>query len=204
MWNDWTIGSFAAVAPVTPGELGKAMAQFAANPGDAAAAAELAKEPSLVGRTRTTCVATMLQGGHADNALPQSATANVNCRIFPGMSVDKVRTTLQGVVGDRIEVAVLGTPHDSPPSPMRKDVLAAVAKAVHASYPGVPIVPDQAPYATDGSIFRAAGIPTYGVSSLFMKPSDEFAHGLNERVPVASFYAGLEHWYVLLTTLARK
>jgi acetylornithine deacetylase/succinyl-diaminopimelate desuccinylase-like protein len=87
---------------------------------------------------------------------------------------------------------------------LRKDVQAAVAKAVHASYPGVPIVPDQAPYATDGSIFRAAGIPTYGVSSLFMKPADEFAHGLNERVPVASFYAGLDHWYVLLTTLARK
>ena len=204
MWNDWTVGNFAAAAPVTPGELGKAMAQFAANPGDAAAAAELSKESSLVGRVRTTCVATMLQGGHADNALPQSAMATVNCRIFPGMSVDTVRTTLQGVVGDTIEVAVLGTPHDSPPSPLRKDVQAAVAKAVHASYPGVPIVPDQAPYATDGSIFRAAGIPTYGVSSLFMKPADEFAHGLNERVPVASFYAGLDHWYVLLTTLAGK
>jgi acetylornithine deacetylase/succinyl-diaminopimelate desuccinylase-like protein len=120
------------------------------------------------------------------------------------MSVDTVRTTLQGIVGDKIEVAVLGTPHDSPPSPLRKDVQAAVAKAVHASYPGVPIVPDQAPYATDGSIFRAAGIPTYGVSSIFMKPSDEFAHGLNERIPVASFYAGLDHWYVLLTTLAGK
>jgi acetylornithine deacetylase/succinyl-diaminopimelate desuccinylase-like protein len=203
MWNDWTVGGFKAAAASMPGEPGQAMAKFAANPGDAVAAAELAKDPEQLGRTRTTCVATLLQGGHADNALPQSATATVNCRIFPGMSVDEVGATLQRVVGDGIEVAVVGNPHSSPPSPLREDVQAAVAKAVHASYPGVPIVPDQAPYATDGSIFRAAGIPTYGVSSLFMKSSDEFAHGLNERIPVAAFYAGLEHWHVLLRTLSR-
>jgi carboxypeptidase PM20D1 len=99
-------------------------------------------------------------------------------------------------------VTVLGDPHTSPPSPMRADVQAAVAKAVHASYPGVPIVPDMAPYATDGSIFRGAGIPTYGVSSLFIKESDEFAHGLNERISSDAFYAGLTHWYVLLKALA--
>ena len=202
MWNEWTIGSFKASAPVTPGETGRAMAKFAAHPGDAEAAAVLAKTPAMVGRTRTTCVATMLTGGHADNALPQSATATVNCRIFPGTSVAEVRDTLQQVVGDRIEVKVLGEPHSSPPSPLRGDVLEAVTKAVRASHPGVPIVPDMAPYATDGSIFRGAGIPTYGVSSLFMQEKDEFAHGLNERVPVAAFYAGLDHWYVLLTTLA--
>ncbi|MBK6350601.1 MAG: M20/M25/M40 family metallo-hydrolase [Proteobacteria bacterium] len=202
MWNDWTLGSFKATAPVTPGELGQAMAKFAANPGDAEAAAVLAKNPAMVGRTRTTCVATMLTGGHADNALPQSATATVNCRIFPGTSVTEVRDSLQKVVGDKIEVKVIGEPHASPPSPLRSDVLAAVTKAVRAGHPGVPIVPDMAPYATDGSIFRGAGIPTYGVSSLFMKEKDEFAHGLNERVPVAAFYAGLDHWYVLLTTLA--
>lgn len=202
MWNDWTIGGFKAAANATPGVTGEAMARFARNPQDAAAAAELAKVPALVGRTRTTCVATMLQGGHADNALPQSATATVNCRIFPGHALDQVRASLQQVVGDRIEVAVVGSPHTSPPSPLRDDVQAAVAKAVHASYPGVAIVPDQAPYATDGSIFRTAGIPTYGVSSVFMKESDEFAHGLNERIPVASFYAGLDHWHTLLTTLA--
>ena len=202
MWNDWTVGSFKAAAAVTPGELGQAMAKFAANPGDAGAAAVLAKNPALIGRTRTTCVATMLTGGHADNALPQSATATVNCRIFPGTSAAEVRDTLQQVVGDKIEVKVLGEPHSSPPSPMRSDVMAAVTRAVRASHPGVPIVPDMAPYATDGSVFRGAGIPTYGVSSVFMKEKDEFAHGLNERLPVAAFYAGLDHWYVLLTTLA--
>jgi acetylornithine deacetylase/succinyl-diaminopimelate desuccinylase-like protein len=202
MWNEWTLGSFKATAPVTPGELGRAMATFAAHPGDPAAAAVLATNPAMIGRTRTTCVATLLSGGHADNALPQSATATVNCRIFPGTSVTEVHDSLQKVVGDKIEVKVIGEPHSSPPSPMRDDVMAAVTKAVHASYPGVPIVPDMAPYATDGSIFRGAGIPTYGVSSVFMKEKDEFAHGLNERLPVASFYAGLDHWYVLLTTLA--
>jgi acetylornithine deacetylase/succinyl-diaminopimelate desuccinylase-like protein len=204
MWNDWTVGSFKAAAPVTKGELGQAMATFAAHPGDAAAAAELAKSPAMVGRTRTTCVATMLTGGHADNALPQSATATVNCRIFPGTTVETVQASLQQVVGDKIAVKVIGEPHSSPPSPMRDDVIAAVGKAVHATYPGVPIVPDMAPYATDGSVFRAAGIPTYGVSSIFMKESEEFAHGLNERVPVAVFYAGLDHWYTLLNTLAGR
>jgi acetylornithine deacetylase/succinyl-diaminopimelate desuccinylase-like protein len=202
MWNDWTIGSFKAAAPATPGELGQAMAKFAANPGDPEAAAVLAMTPSMVGRTRTTCVATMLAGGHADNALPQSATATVNCRIFPGTRVAEVRDTLQQVAGDKIEVKVHGDSYEGPASPLRDDVVAVVTKAVRASYPGVPIVPDMAPYYTDGSIFRGAGIPTYGVSSLFMKPTDEFAHGLNERVPVAAFYAGLNHWYVLLTSLA--
>ena len=202
MWNEWTIGSFQAAAGATPGELGQAMAKFAANPGDPDAAAVLARTPSMIGRTRTTCVATMLTGGHADNALPQSASATVNCRIFPGTSVAEVRDSLQQVVGDKIQVKVLGEPHSSPPSPMREDVMAAVTKAVRASYPGTLIVPDMAPYATDGSILRGAGIPTYGVSSLFMKPTDEFAHGLNERLPVSAFYAGLNHWYVLLKTLA--
>jgi acetylornithine deacetylase/succinyl-diaminopimelate desuccinylase-like protein len=202
MWNEWTIGSFKAAAQVTPGEVGQAMGRFAAYPGDAGAAAVLARVPSLVGRTRTTCVATMLRGGHADNALPQSATATVNCRVFPGTSADQVRATLQEVVGPGIDVVTLGSPFTSPPSPMRDDVREAVAKAVHSAYPGVPIVPDMAPYATDGAVFRGAGIPTYGVSSRFMKETDEFAHGLNERLPVAAFYAGLQHWYVLLTTLA--
>jgi acetylornithine deacetylase/succinyl-diaminopimelate desuccinylase-like protein len=204
MWNDWTLGSLKASGSLTPGELGAAMTRYAANPGDPAAAAVLGGDPHYVGRTRTTCVATMLRGGHADNALPQSATATVNCRIFPGTSVDEVRATLQKVSGDKIEVRTLGEPFSSGPSPMRKDVMDAVSKAVHAGYPGAQLVPDMAPYATDGSFYRGAGIPTYGVSSLFIKDSDKFEHGLNERIPVASFYAGLEHWYVLLKTLASQ
>lgn len=203
-WNDWTIGSFQAAATVTPGPIGEAMARFAANPGDPSAAAVLASEPTLIGRTRTTCVATMLRGGHADNALPQSATAVVNCRIFPGTAPEDVKATLQQVVGEKVEVAILGHPHSSGPSPVRKDVMDAVAKAVHQGYPGVKLVPDMAPYATDGSVYRGAGIPTYGVSSTFVKASDEFSHGLNERIPVDAFYKGLDYWDVIIHTLAGR
>lgn len=203
MWNDWTLGSFKASAAVTPGELGEAMGRFADDPRDESAANVLAAYPAVVGKTRTTCVATMLKGGHADNALPQAASATVNCRIFPGQSVDDVRSVLQRIVGDKVAVSVLGDPSSSDPSPVREDVMRAVTRAVHAVRPGVAIVKDMAPYATDGLVFRNAGIPTYGLSSLFIKDSDEFSHGLNERIPVASFYAGLEHWYVMLKTLAR-
>jgi acetylornithine deacetylase/succinyl-diaminopimelate desuccinylase-like protein len=203
-WNDWTIGGFRESAAATPGPIGEAMAKFAAHPGDPAAAAVLASDPAMIGRTRTTCVATMLRGGHAENALPQSATLTVNCRIFPGTTLAEVKATLQQVVGDKVEIRTLGHPHSSGPSPMRNDVLEAVAKAVHAGYPGVKLVPDMAPYATDGSVYRGAGIPTYGVTALFIKDSEDFAHGLNERVPVASFYAGLDHWYVMLKTLAGR
>jgi acetylornithine deacetylase/succinyl-diaminopimelate desuccinylase-like protein len=202
MWNDWTIGSFAAAAKVTAGPLGEAMARFAANPHDTAAADQLSANPQLVGKVRTTCVATMLAGGHAENALPQTATATVNCRVFPGTPIEEVRATLQRLAGDKVEVSLVSTPHPSEPSPLRPDVVAAVTRAVHAGYPGVPIVPEMAAYATDGSVFRAAGIPTYGASSLFIRGSDEFSHGLNERIAVPAFYAGLGHWYVLMTTLA--
>jgi acetylornithine deacetylase/succinyl-diaminopimelate desuccinylase-like protein len=200
-WNDWTLGSFREKARVTPGEEGAAMARFAANPGDPEAAAVLSRNPSLVGRTRTTCVPTLLQGGHAENALPQAATATVNCRVFPGTSATEVRDTLQQVVGKGIEVRTLGEPLAGPPSPLRADVREAVIRVVQARFPGVPVIPDMAAFATDGTIFRGAGIPTYGVSSIFIKDSESFAHGLNERVSVKTFYDGLEHWYALLKTL---
>lgn len=202
MWNDWTLGSLRALAAVTPGESGEAMRRFADDPRDGEAANALAAEPSLIGRTRTTCVATMLTGGHAENALPQSAAATVNCRIFPGQSLDDVKSTLQRVAGEKAEVRTVGNPFTSEPSPIREDVMNAVTRAVHAVRPGVPIVTDMAPYATDGSIFRNAGIPTYGVSSQFSKRGDQFSHGLNERISVESFYAGLDHWYVLLKAVA--
>jgi acetylornithine deacetylase/succinyl-diaminopimelate desuccinylase-like protein len=204
MWNDWTLGSFRSSAAATPGRLGEAMARFAADPRDTAAADALSANPQLVGKVRTTCVATMLRGGHAENALPQSATATVNCRVFPGTRPAEVESTLQRLAGDKVEVKGVGEPHPSDPSPMRADVLAAVTRAVHANHPGVPIVPEMAAYATDGSVFRAAGIPTYGVSSTFIKGSDEYSHGLNERIAVSAFYAGLEHWYVLLKSLSGR
>jgi acetylornithine deacetylase/succinyl-diaminopimelate desuccinylase-like protein len=202
MWNDTTIAYFRAVAPANDGPVGAAMAAFAANPKDAQAVATLSADPSEVGRIRTTCVATMLRGGHAENALPQSATATVNCRIFPGHSIEDVKATLQQVAGKDVVVSTLGKPFPAPASPLRRDVMAAVEHAVHALHPGIAIVPAQSSGASDGSSFRAAGIPTYGTGSSFLKDSDSFSHGLNERLPVASFYQDLRHWELLIKALA--
>lgn len=204
MWNDWTLGSLKESAANVPGEAGKAMARFAANPRDQGAAEALFDLPDYVGRTRTTCVPTLLQGGHAENALPQSATATVNCRVFPGMGIDEVQATLQRVVGASVEVKALGEPAVADASPRREDVMRAVTRAVHSRYPKVRIVPDMAPYTTDGVVFRGAGIPTYGIGGIFLKDGDGFAHGLNERLPVEAFYYGLDHWYVIIQELAGK
>ena len=202
--NDWTLGSFKAAGAATAGPLGEAMTRFAANPQDEAAVAALAAVPTEVGKTRTTCVATMLRGGHASNALPQTATATVSCRIFPGTSTDEVKATLEQVVGKNVAVSFQGSTPPADASPLRRDVLAALTKAAHARYPGIPVVPGMVPWATDGAVFRAAGMPTYGVSGSFIKASDAFSHGLNERLPVESFYGELTHWYVLLKELAGK
>jgi acetylornithine deacetylase/succinyl-diaminopimelate desuccinylase-like protein len=201
MSNDWTLKSFQATAERTPGELGEAMARFAANPADEWAANVLWSDSQNVGRTRTTCVATQLAGGHADNALPQTATATVNCRIFPGMSVETVQGTLQRLAGQVVEVEPIVAAPIAEASPLRSDVMSAVEAAVESIHPGVPVVADMAPFATDATIFRAAGIPTYGISGNFIKGSDDFTHGLNERLPVASFYAGLDFYYTLLKAL---
>ena len=204
MWNDTTRAAFAASGKVTDGPLGQAMLAFARDPHDVAAAEAIAAVPTEVGKTRTTCVATLLRGGHADNALPQSATATVNCRIFPGVAIDAVKQDLQRAVGPKVEIATLGAPTASDASPLRDDVMAAVEHAVHAIHPGVPIVPAQESGATDGLYLRAAGIPTYGVGGMFIKDSDAFAHGLDERVPVQGFYDGLDHWYLLVKAIAGR
>jgi acetylornithine deacetylase/succinyl-diaminopimelate desuccinylase-like protein len=202
MWNDTTLAYYAATAKVTEGKLGEAMGAFAKNPKDEAAAEILSQSSTDIGKIRTTCVPTLLRGGHADNALPQSATVTINCRIFPGIAIDEVGKTLQTVAGKGVEIKLLGAPFASDASPLRPDVLAAVTEAVHAIHPGVPIVPTQESGATDGLYFRAAGIPTYGIGGAFIKDSDAFAHGLNERLPVKSFYNDLQHYYLLVKALS--
>ncbi|MGE0582545.1 MAG: M20/M25/M40 family metallo-hydrolase [Steroidobacteraceae bacterium] len=201
--NELTRASLQATGERTPGPLGEAMLRFAAT-GDAKAAAVLAAHPDTVGQIGTTCVPTMVRGGHALNALPQSATVSVNCRIFPGVSVESVRDRLVEVVADpEAKVTVLGDPSASDASPLRADIVAAVTKAVHARAPGLPIVPSMSAGATDSVHFRAAGIPSYGVSALFMRSEDAFAHGLNERVPLAAIDGALVQWHTLLTELAK-
>ncbi|MEQ1709518.1 MAG: M20/M25/M40 family metallo-hydrolase [Terricaulis sp.] len=204
MWNDTTIESFRATGAQIGGADGAAMLRFAQHPGDRRAAATLSRNPSLVGQLRTTCVPTMLAGGHAENALPQSAIATVNCRIFPGVAVSDVQAELQRIAEAGVEVAPTAQSFASDASPLRADIMEALARAVRANHPSLPLTPSMSAGATDGVFFRAAGIPTYGVSESFMREEDEFAHGLNERNPVASFYNGLTHWRVLVTELAGR
>ena len=203
--NEITRRYFELTAEVRSGEMGEAMRRFAANPLDEEAADTLYGYPSQVGITRTTCVATMLRAGHADNALPQSATATVNCRIFPGVEVAAVQATLQSIVENQeLEIRVLNNPSAGLASPLREDVVGHVARAVHALHPGIPIVPYMSSGATDGIHIRAAGIPTYGIMGLFIREEDDFSHGLNERVPVRSFYEALDFWHFLLNELTGR
>ncbi len=197
MANALTRAYLGAVGKVTPGETGEMLRAFAANPQDSKASDYLANQPEFVGTTRTTCVATMLNAGHAENALPQKATATVNCRIFPNVKVADVQAELARVVGPNVAIKVLDDPQPSPVSEMRPDVTAAITRAIHTYYPDVPIVPYLESGATDGKVYRTAGIPTYASSGLFTKPSEMFAHGLNERLPVKSFYEGVDHIYRL-------
>jgi len=201
--NDVTLRYFAEAGRLRTGELGEAMTRFAADPADSGAADVLFRYPAQVGFTRTTCIATMLRGGHAENALPQSATATVNCRIFPGVSVEEVEATIRKVVNnDQVQISVLGDPEPSPASALREDVLEAVTTAVRSVYPNTPVIPVMSSYGTDGKYSRASGIPTYGTMGAFIRDEDDFTHGLNERIPVRSFYRALEYWHVLLTKLA--
>ena len=203
MTNEVTEGYFEKTADEVPAPLDDLMRRFAADPDDAEAVALLSQDPAQNSVMRTTCVATMLKAGHAQNALPQSATATVNCRIFPDVEVESVRQTLFEIADNpELEIVVDGEPFSAPASPMNEEVNAAVGKAVDERFPGTPLIPYMAPYGTDGKEMRAAGMPTYGVMGLFIKPGDEFAHGLNERVQVDSFFDALEHWHTILTTLA--
>lgn len=204
MWNDTTIAALRQQGSQTPGELGAALRRFADNPRDAQAAAAISTEPSLLGQIRTTCVATLLAGGHAENALPQSASANINCRIFPGVNPEEVRQQLAELAGKDVEVTFKYEVMYSDASPLRPDIVKAVTRAVHRIHPGVPVVPMQSSGASDGLVFRAAGIPTYGVDGNFSRPKDDFAHGLNERVSVQSFYDSLSFWHALITDLAGR
>lgn len=202
-WSEMTLAFFETTGEQLGGELGDAMIRFANNPNDKTASDRLAIESSYVGTTRTTCVVTMLKAGHAENALPQSATATVNCRVFPGVPVEAVQKALKHVIdNDEIEFKLTYEATESPISRLRPDVVAAVKKAVQSRYPGIKVMGYMESGGTDGMHFRKAGIPTWAVSGLFMNPDEMYAHGLNERVPVEGFYGALDHWSIILRELA--
>ena len=152
---------------------------------------------------RTTCVATELAGGHALNALPQLATANINCRIFPGDSIESVQKALRLAIGDeQVAIHVQGDVDVGPASPMRKDLLKAVARLSDTMWPGVVTIPVMSTGATDGRYLRVAGVPTYGVSGFFGDRDDVRAHGRDERMNVNSFYEGQAFLYQLVKELS--
>jgi len=186
--------------------LGKATRAWLANPDDGTAADVVEASPIDVGLTRTRCVATMLKAGHADNALPQSATATVNCRIMPGVEPKQIQAELQAAVGPKVEIvpdpAFIGVP--TPASPLRADVQAAVTNAIHSVVdPQMEVFPVMAAGASDGSFFRAQGIPVYDVDgSWAITPLDDRAHGLDERIPVRAMYDDVLYWEMLIRSLA--
>ena len=190
------------------GPLGDAMRRWLANPTDGAAADFIENSELEVGKTRTRCVATMLSAGHADNALPQSAKATVNCRIMPGVEPKVVEAELEKVVGPNVEVTpdptFIGKP--TPVFPIRPEVLAAYTKAVQQLHgPGMRVVPTMTTGTTDASFFRAAGIPVYGADGgWIISPDDERAHGLDERLPVRAAYDDVVHWETMIRELAGR
>ncbi|NML10801.1 M20/M25/M40 family metallo-hydrolase [Sphingobium sp. AR-3-1] len=203
MRNELTKASLALSADRIGGEVGQAMRRYAET-GDAAAADLLSTRPEFIGQVRTTCVATMASAGHALNALPQSAKVSVNCRIFPGIPIEDVKAQLVKVVNDpTATVKTLGDPLASDASPLRADVMKVVRDAVTVRAADITVMPGMSAGATDSLYFRALGVPSYGVSSLFMKAQDGFAHGLNERVPVAGIRESLEQWDAVVRGLAK-
>lgn len=183
-----------------------AMRAFAANPADAKALAVLRAEPSMVGKTGTTCVPTMLSGGHALNALPQRADANVNCRIFPGHSRAEIAAQLEKVIGSPVVKVsdVTEGSIDSPASPMRADVVGALEKAIHAAWgSAVTVIPSQASGASDSMFYRSLGVPAYNASPVFTRSDESFSHGLNERVRTVNVKPALTYYFNLIPDLTR-
>jgi len=204
MLNETTRAYFTVRAKGDKGPLGDAMRAWLANPDDGKAADFIEASATEVGLTRTRCVATRLEGGHADNALPQLARATVNCRIMPGVEPAAVRDELERAVADPgVKVEQTSNPPMSLASPLRPDVVAAYTASVHKRHPDAPIIPEMSTGASDARPFRVAGIPVYGVDGSWgVIPDDERAHGRDERLPVKAFYEDIDHWVDMLTMLA--
>lgn len=176
---------------------------IAANPNDREAAARLAQSPYLNAMMRTTCVATRLDGGHANNALPQTARANVNCRMLPDDTLQNVQTTLKKVLADdHISISVVGEVIPAPASPINPVVMHKLEELSARLYGGLPVVPVMDTGASDGKYLRIAGIPTFGIPGVFADIDDVRAHGKDERIGVKDFYDGMEFYYLYIKSLA--
>jgi acetylornithine deacetylase/succinyl-diaminopimelate desuccinylase-like protein len=198
---------FKREADIVGGATGADMKAILQTPPDAAAIARLSESPFYNARMRTTCVATKLEGGHANNALPGMARANINCRILPGHTPNEVQSTLEKVIADsKISISQVAAPgaglRSNPLSTLQPEVMHAIEKVVNEMWPGVPVVPVLDAGASDGAISRAAGYTTYGIPGVFMDVDDDRSHGRDERIRVASFYSGVDFYYRLVKTLS--
>ncbi|MGD2045726.1 MAG: M20/M25/M40 family metallo-hydrolase, partial [Gemmatimonadota bacterium] len=203
MLNEVTRAYFTGTADLVGGRTGEAMRRIVADPTDERAAAVLGRETNYDSRLRTTCVATMLDGGHATNALPQLAHANVNCRILPDHDPDEVHAQLQALAAPfDVDVAPNGAATPSPPSPLTDEVLGPIQRITEEMWPGVTVLPVMSTGATDGLYLRREGIPVYGVSGIFGDVDDNRMHGKDERVRTEHFYEGQEFLYRLAKALS--
>ena len=202
--NEVTRAFFSQTAALETPEVGAAMKALVANPGDASALAVLQKDPKYNSMLRTSCVATQLNGGHATNALPQLAEANINCRIYPTSSAEEVRAELEKVIADtNVKVIIRSQRPATPMTKLATEVMGPVEKITKELWGDIPVIPTMSTGATDSRFFRALGIPAYGVSGLFSDPSvDARAHGRDERMGVKSYYEGQEFLYRLTKALA--
>ncbi len=201
--NETTRAYFERSSGLASGQLAADMRAITKNQRDSAAAAHLSVSPFYNAQLRTTCVPTMLEGGHAPNALPQTARALVNCRILPTETAEAVRATLVRIVADTaVKVVPVDTGAPGKPSPLLPMVMSPVEKVTQRLWPGVPVIPQMETGATDGWRLRDAGIPTYGLSGVPLDVDDVRAHGRDERILVKSFYEGVEYMYQLIREVA--
>jgi acetylornithine deacetylase/succinyl-diaminopimelate desuccinylase-like protein len=210
--NEITRNYFTRTASLTSGQTAADLLAVAAQPPDAAALERLSHNAYFNSLLHTTCVATMLSGGHAPNALPQAARANVNCRVFPGEDPEEIRKTLERVASDpKVKVTVVPEKTADgklipivavPPSLLVPEVREAMTQTLNAKWPGVPLVTTMSTGASDGKFLRIAGIPTYGISCMFFDMQDTRAHGKDERVGAQDYYDGVEFNYSLIRALS--
>ena len=203
--TETTKAFFERSANLETGQTASDMQAIANDPRDSASAARLSMSPFYNAELRTTCVPTMIEGGHAPNALPQRARAVVNCRILPGETPAQVKAVLVRVAADdsvRVTSISDSTARPATPSPLVPQVMVPIEKVTRKLWPGVPVIPQMETGATDGAFLRAAGIPTYGISGVFLDIDDIRAHGRDERIIVQSFYDGVEYIYQLVREFA--
>ena len=200
--NEITRAYFEKSAAFVNPSMGAAMRAIVKDPADAAAAVTLSNDPGYNSQLRTTCVATLLEGGHAANALPQRARATVNCRILPDEDPKDVQRALEQTIGDpKVVVSTLRQAQNSPPSPLTKDLMAQIERITAQMWPGITVIPTMSTGATDSRFLRNKGIPVYGAMGQFY--GDANAHGMNERIPQRGFYDSLDYMYRIVTSISK-